>query len=118
MPVVRAPENEICAVHWLELFLSKFPKSGSEKLFALDGVAPGYNNFLRIFNILLNRAGVVGDFATHSLRTGGATHMSMSGCTVAEVKERGRWKSDCVDRYIVQPLKHKVKVDKEVVIRV
>ena len=41
--------------------------------------------------------------------------MSMSGCTIAEVKQRGLWKSNCVFRYIRQPISHNVWVDKKVV---
>ena len=41
--------------------------------------------------------------------------MSMSGCSVAEVKEKGRWKSDSVFKYIRQPLSHMVHVEEKVV---
>ena len=68
--------------------------------------------FAKRFKEIVVRAGVVGDFASHSLRKGGATFMSMSGCSVPEIRARGGWKSDCVDRYIKHPLSHKFEVDK------
>ena len=61
----------------------------------------------------MDRAGLRGDFASHSLRRGGASYMSMAGCTVTQVKERGGWASDCVYKYIVPSLRYKVLVDKD-----
>ena len=99
LPVVKAGDNDLCAVTWLKCFLKKFPREGKEVLFSLNGKKFTYNMFSEKLRILLDRAKVVGDFASHSLRRGGATHMSMSGCTVPEVKGRGLWKSDCMYRY-------------------
>ena len=115
LPVVWSDDRDICAVTWLKRFLKLFPKTNVGPLFALDGKPPSYSRFLSEFKKLLAKAGVEGNFATHSLRRGGATFMSMSGCTIAEVKERGRWKSDCVYRYISQPLSHTLAVEEKVV---
>ena len=115
LPVVVAEDKDVCAVKWLKKFIKRYPKSQGEALFSLSGEAPSYSKFLLEFKKLLRKAKIEGNFATHSLRRGGATHMSMSGCTIAEVKDRGRWKSDCVFKYIRQPLVHKVKVDEKVV---
>ena len=115
IPVAFAEEKSICAVRWLKVFRGMVKASRGGFLFALDGQPIPYNKILKGFKCLLKKAGIVGDFATHSLRRGGATHMSMSGCSVAEVKQRGRWKSNCVFRYIKQPVKHMLKVDRKVV---
>ena len=42
----------------------------------------------------------VSDFATHSLRIGGATTAAASGCDYEDIRRFGRWKSDCWRRYI------------------
>ena len=36
----------------------------------------------------------MGDFASHSLKGGGATYMSVMGFTIPQVKETGGWVSD------------------------
>ena len=114
LPVVFAKIKSVCAVSWLVRFLHQVPKLDGEPLFSFEGKGLTYNSFSRGLSKLLLRAGVVGNFASHSLRRGGATHMSMSGCSVAEVKERGRWKSNCVFMYIRQPLAYKIKVEEKV----
>ena len=115
LPVVYAGDNDVCAVKWLKKFLKMYPKAQGDPLFSFDAKPVFYSKFLNEFHKLIKKARVEGNFATHSLRRGGARHMSMSGCSVAEVKERGRWKSDCVFKYIRQPLMHMLKVDKKVV---
>ena len=115
MPVLFAKEKEICAVFWLKKFLSLFPRSHEDQLLSLDGKKFTYNVFRVNLKKLLSKAGVVGDYASHSLRRGGATFMSMSSCTIAEIKARGGWKSNCVFRYIRQPLSHRLSVEKKVV---
>ena len=114
LPVVRVEDSDICAVRWVKKFLKLNPKQDEEQLFAIGDKRFTYHMFSENFKKLLSKGGIVGDFASHSLRRGGATHMSMSGCTLAEVKQRGLWKSNCMFRYIRQPLSHKVKVEGKV----
>ena len=113
LPVVLGSEPKICPVRWLKKLLVKFPNKSDALLFSTpkcEGLS--YGMFSNRFRKLVERAKLVGDFASHSLRKGGATFMSMSGCGVSEVKARGGWKSDCVYRYIKPPLSHEVKLDK------
>ena len=117
LPVLYADCEKICAVKLLKKFLVRFPKKPDEQLFSIAGRKYTYNRFSENFSRLLGKAGIHGDFASHSLRRGGATHMSMAGCSVAEIKQRGLWKSSCVFKYIQQPISHKIKVDKKVVAR-
>ena len=114
LPVMYAEDSKICAVMWLKRFVRLHPDKSSDQLFSTGGRKLMYNVFSDRFKSLLIKAGVVGNFASHSLRRGGATHMSMNNCTVAEIKVRGGWKSDCVYRYIGQPMSHKLKVEKKV----
>ena len=39
--------------------------------------------------------------------------MSMNSCTISEIKARGGWKSNCVFKYIRQPLSHGLNVKKK-----
>lgn len=43
-----------------------------------------------------------GDYATHSLRIGGATALFCSGVSHEEVRRFGRWASDCWRRYVYE----------------
>ena len=116
IPVVKAKDESICPVAWFKYLRSKFGDSPREELFTSVGVPVlSYSNFNRQFKMLIVRAGLNGNFASHSLRRGGASYMSMKGCRVSEVKERGGWKSDCVYKYICPSLAHKVKVDMKVI---
>ena len=42
--------------------------------------------------------------------------MSMLNCPVSQIRARGRWKSDCVYRYIKPPLGSKIRADKAVAV--
>ena len=118
IPVVRSSDKTICAVAWLEKLVTKYPGGENTPLFALKaGEKLTYKTFSDTFKALVKRANLVGDFASHSLRRGGATYMSMKGCSVTEVRDRGGWKSDCVYKYICQPIQHRVKVDRKVLVQ-
>ena len=72
IPVVNSPDTRICAVSWLQLMLSKSSKRSGSPLFSLEsGDKLSYNVFSVQFKSLLRRAGLVGNFASHSLRRGG-----------------------------------------------
>ena len=114
IPVTWAADKSICAVRGLRAMFNRYPAAPSAPLFVVPGKGPlTYSTFSKIFKVLLERSKIVGDFASHSLRRGGATYMSMVGCTVPQVKERGGWKSDCVYRYIKPSIAHRVSVDKK-----
>ena len=119
IPVTWASEASMCAARGLKALLGKVPGSPKDPLFSAVGL-PGlsYSVFHKVFKSLVIRAGLSGDFASHSLRRGGATFMSMVGCTISQVKDRGGWVSDCVYRYIKPPIAHKVLIDKKFVSRV
>ena len=112
IPVLKSDNHSICAVRWLKLLVKRFPAPMGAPLFStLSCRKLNYSTFLKLFKVIIRRAGITGDFATHSLRAGGATYMSMLGCNVSEIKSRGQWASDCVNRYIRQPLSHKIMVE-------
>ena len=114
IPITWASDSAICAVRGLLLLLRKFKGSLESPLFSMPGYQVlTYSVFSKIFKSLIIKAGLKGNFASHSLRRGGATHMSLSGCTVPEVKTRGGWKSECVYKYIRPAVRHNVGVDKK-----
>ena len=114
IPVGKSQDTRICAVTWLRKMLVKSDEEGNTPLFTdKSGCCLSYSTFSNVFKVLVRKAKLIGDFASHSLRRGGATHMSMQGCSIAEVRDRGGWKSDCVYRYIHQPIRHKVAVDRK-----
>ena len=119
IPITWAPDASMCAARGLKALLESSPGQPDYPLFS-SGDASGlsYSTFHKVFKSLISRAGLIGDFASHSLRRGGATYMSMVGCTVLQVKDRGGWSSDCVYRYIKPPISHKVKIDEKFVSRV
>ena len=115
LPVSFGDNPSICAVRGLKAMCDRFPGHPGDLLFSTQHcVGLSYGMFSNRFKKLVGKARLTGDFASHSLRKGGATFMSMSGCSVQEVKTRGGWKSDCVNRYIKPPISHKVRVDKMV----
>ena len=114
IPVSWAADSSICAVRGLKQLFKIYPGDGNENLFSLPSrPSISYSVFSKVLKRLLERAGLEGNFSSHSLRRGGATHMSMVGCTVPQIKERGGWVSDCVFRYIKPTLSHRVRVDKK-----
>ena len=115
IPVSPSGEPSLCAVRALKFLLKNHRMSADKQLFSCRSVpCLTYSMFARCLKMLVNRAGLVGDFASHSLRRGGATFMSMLNCPIAEIKTRGMWKSDCVYRYIVPSLNAKEISDKKV----
>ena len=115
IPITKSKDRSICAYHWLHYMLHKLRRKKNCYLFSTDAISSlTYSAFSKMFKTLLVRAGIHGDFASHSLRRGGATFMSMLDCPVTQIKARGRWKSECVYRYIKPPLKSKVEADKKV----
>ena len=114
IPVTWARDPSICAVRGLHALFKKYPGEQDADLFSFgDRRGLTYSTFSKYFKTLVNRSGIVGNFASHSLRRGGATYMSMVGCTVPQVKDRGGWASDCVFKYIKPSLSHKALVDKK-----
>ena len=50
---------------------------------------------------LASRAGVnVPNLGSHSLRRGGATWLSSIGVPLEAIKDRGDWRSSCVEKYV------------------
>lgn len=112
VPVNRMPGSKVCAVYWLHQLFKNFPMPLSAPLFSTPKVPSlSYSVFSKHLNSLISKIGLVGNYASHSLRRGGATSMAELGFGVADIKKRGRWKSSCVNRYICQSISHDIKCD-------
>lgn len=112
LPVSVMSNKRICVVYWLKKFLLKYPGFPNDPLFSTP-VCRGlsYSTFSLKFNQLLLDASIKGNFSSHSLRRGGASCMSQSGMSVADVKARGRWRSSCVYKYIKTSEEYQVNRD-------
>lgn len=101
LPVVASKSRKFCPVFWIRYLLSHHPLRSQDPLFATKKLPKlSYSMFNKYFKVLCSMAGLKQDFASHSLRRGGATFMSETGFSVAEVKDRGGWASDTVYKYI------------------
>ena len=109
LPLLFSTDKNICAASWLLYMVKRFKPKREDYLFSAPSL-PGltYVKFAKKFKDLTIKAGLVGDFASHSLRRGGATFMSMLERPLDQIKARGLWKSDCVYRYIAPPLSAKI----------
>ena len=117
VPITTSNEVALCPVRALEFFIAKFKMPSNHQLFSCNSIPVlTYGMFAKCFKKLVVRAGLEGDYASHSLRRGGATFMSMLNCSISEIKTRGMWKSDCVYKYIVPGLDSKRVVDAKVAI--
>ena len=118
LPVNQSSDDRICAVKALKYMLSRFKASQKSYLFSSPKYPVlTYSVFAKKFKDLTRLAGLSGDFASHSLRRGGATFMSTLNCPINQIKARGQWKSDCVYRYIVPTLASAVEGDKRVAVK-
>ena len=115
LPVMFSRDRGICAATWLYSLVKRFKRPGNYCLFSSPAIPVlTYNMFAKKFKDLTLRAGLCGDFASHSLRRGGATFMAMLDRPLDQIKSRGMWKSDCVFRYIVPPMASMLRNEKEV----
>ena len=51
-------------------------------------------------SVLANQAGLLGDFAGHSFRSGGACDLHAANVPIESIMQTGRWKSDAVRLYL------------------
>ena len=115
LPLAFSKDSNICAATWLLFMVKRFRPSSVSPLFSSPSVPKlTYSMFAKKFKDLVSRAGLEGDYASHSLRRGGATFMSMLERPIDQIKARGMWRSDCVYRYIVPPMSAKLSSEEYV----
>lgn len=112
IPICSGKIKELCPVCWLKLLFAQYPRNSDAYLFSTNSSQElSYNSFRRIFKVFCKRANIFGNFASHSLRRGGATFMSKIGLPVSEIKDRGLWSSNIVFDYIQPSVEHRRDVD-------
>ena len=112
LPVLISKDPRICAASWLLYMFRFFDLKSGSYLFSSPSIPVlTYSMFARKFKELVARAGIWDDFASHSLRRGGTTFMSMLERPIDQIKARGLRKSDCVYRYIVPPMSSKLAAE-------
>lgn len=113
IPICAGENHSLCPVWWLKLLVKEYPRAVGDYLFSTCEVPVfSYSSFRKTFKNFCIRAGIVGNFASHSLRRGGATFMSKIGLSVTEIKDRGLWSSNIVFDYIKPSVEHRKEVDK------
>ena len=116
LPVARCSDLTLCPVYWLERVRSTFSPAQQDPLFPGAGKdALSYGVFASALAALIKGARIKGDFASHSLRRGGATMMAQNECSLLDIKTRGQWSSDCVFQYLKPSLEHLKEKDSELV---
>ena len=112
IPLSRVKDKRLCPVYWLERVRARKHPAPTSPAYSTDSVKIlTYSSYTRVFKSLLADAGIRGDFATHSLRTGGATLMASTKCTLTQIKNRGQWASDCVFQYLKPTLSDDLEAD-------
>ena len=91
-------ELPICPVHAL---LALITLSGLAKNSDQPFGEYTYHQYLNALRVLLAAACIVGNFATHSLRRGGAQALCIAGWSLEAIKYFGRWLSACVEVYLL-----------------
>lgn len=114
LPVVKSPNSLLCPVYWVTYMLQRFPRDPDDPLLSCIKLPKfTYGMFSRVFKLLRNEAGLLGNFSSHSLRRGGATLMSNSGMTVQDIKVKGLWRSNAVQKYMVPSLESRKRIDEK-----
>ena len=73
IPLSLSGDSSICATTWLKVMLSRFKPTSSDLLFSSPSIPVlTYIMFSKKFKEITTRAGLVGDFASHSLRRWGS----------------------------------------------
>jgi integrase len=117
--LAACPGSPLCPVQWFKLytrvarsteffFHSTFVKAGRLANSTPNGIL---KDWLRLMGLSDKEIALYG---SHSLRKGGATAASAARVRVHLLKRHGRWKSDAVFIYIVDPLVARLEVSRAV----
>ena len=112
IPIFANELSILCPVAWLrEMLLFRKPH-GNELLFNVLSKGEWKPMTANWFNRMLKMYCNVPKVSSHSLRRGGASYMLQQKYRVAEVKQRGMWKSNCVYEYLSLPTSQAMLRDK------
>ena len=100
IPVCDARRSLLSLSYWLKRFLAS-SKCDTVFVFRQYGFVLTCGSFSSKLKELASRAGVnVPNLGSHSLRRGGATWLSSVGVPLEAIKDRGDWRSSCVEKYV------------------
>jgi hypothetical protein len=113
VPFVACAESTLCPVNALlsHLVASKLPSSAN--LFAyIEGgrsIILNHADFVTKLRLGLSAIGLnMALYSGHSMRRGGCTMGFEAGLCIIDLKLRGDWRSDAVERYLFVPNSHVV----------
>ena len=108
IPIIQSTGSVLCPVRSLRHYITMSGLSGMDRLFPYT-----YKIFSTRLHLACTKAGLVGDFATHSLRRGSASFLA-TFLPLHEVKQYGDWKSWSVLLYISDNYQSRIRKDVEV----
>lgn len=114
IPVVEAPSSVLCPVKWLRMYLNRVNVPMSGPLFLSPGkrASPlSYRMFSSKLSSSLTKAGISGNFSSHSLRRGCATFLSRLGLPLHDIKMYGDWRSLSVLFYLSNDVSTRLSKD-------
>lgn len=106
VPVVASPGSPICPVQLLKDYVCG--KSPEEELFPIS-----YGVYSALLKRCCNRAGLQGNYGTHSIRRGSANYLA-TFLPAHQVKQYGDWRSWCVLLYLADS--YKTRREKDLVV--
>lgn len=105
--------SDLCIVKQLKRYWSLFKDSEGDWpiVSELNGSPIYYEAALKMLKKWCNLARLNKDVGFHSLRRGAATHMSLLGIPLHDIKSEGDWQSMSVLLYLASPLEHRLATD-------
>ena len=105
-------DSLLCPVSWLKDMLVLRDPARDEMIFKISNDGKWIPMTGSWFNNKLKSISAIPGVSSHGLRRGGATYMLCNKSKLAEVRQRGLWKSDCVYEYLSLPLDQSMRRDR------
>ena len=91
IPISYGREKSTCPVYWLDKLFTRYPRNKNDYLFSTSKVRSiSYSVFNTSLKSLTFKAGLKGNFATHSLRRGGTTSLHEKSAPLPYICERSQ----------------------------
>jgi integrase len=111
IPIAASPGSPLDIVAAFTAWAAYRSRSGLSETIPLivcrDGLPFTYHNFSSLLAEAVDAAGLKkSSITTHSFRKGGATTLAARGCSDADIKLWGNWKSNCHTVYVAPTSSH------------
>lgn len=111
LPLVKS-DSLLCPLRWCKFLLINYPVPLDQRLLSTPKMKCfSYEMFSRVFKVLCKKAHLLGNYSSHSLRRGGTTLLANNGVHVDDIKLKGLWTSNAVNKYMVPSLEHRKRID-------